>query len=53
VLTIEEYFQRRRETIMKYAETRNIYGKCKAPERQLATYFGGRLIIIAMTLQRL
>ena len=28
VLTIEEYIQRRRDTIMKYAETRNIYGKC-------------------------
>jgi hypothetical protein len=30
VLMIEEYIQRRRETIMKYAETRNIYGKCKS-----------------------
>jgi hypothetical protein len=29
VLTIEEYIERRRETIMKYAQTRNIYGKCK------------------------
>ena len=27
VLTIEKYIQRRRETIMKYAETRNKYGK--------------------------
>jgi hypothetical protein len=52
-LRIEEYSQRRRETIMKYAQTRNIYGKCKSSRRKLATYFGGRLIIIAMTLQRL
>ena len=34
VLTIEECIQRRRDTIMKYAETRNIYmGSAKAPER--------------------
>jgi hypothetical protein len=33
-LTIEEYIQRRRETIMKYAQMRNIYmGSAKAPER--------------------
>jgi hypothetical protein len=32
VLTIEEYIQRRRDTIMKYAETR-IMGSAKAPER--------------------
>jgi hypothetical protein len=28
-------------------------GSAKAPERYLATYVGGKLIIIAMTLQRL
>jgi hypothetical protein len=33
VLTIEEYIQRRRETIMKYAATRNIYGKCKSSRK--------------------
>jgi hypothetical protein len=33
VLTIEEYIQRRRDTIMKYAETRNIYGKCKSSQK--------------------
>jgi hypothetical protein len=30
VPTVEEYIQRRVDTIMKYAETRNIYGKCKS-----------------------
>ena len=30
VLTIEEYIQRRRDTIMKYVETRNIYVRCKS-----------------------
>jgi hypothetical protein len=29
VLTIEEYMKRRREAIMKHAQTRNIYGKRK------------------------
>jgi hypothetical protein len=54
VLTIEEYIQRRRETIMKYAQTRDIYGKCKSSRKiAIATYVGGRLIIIAMMLQRL
>jgi hypothetical protein len=34
VLTIEEYIERRRETIMKCAQTRDIYvGSAKAPER--------------------
>jgi hypothetical protein len=33
VLRIEEYMERRREMIMKYAQTRDIYGKCKTPER--------------------
>ena len=33
VLTIEEYIQRRRDTIMKYAETRNKYGKCKSSRK--------------------
>jgi hypothetical protein len=34
VLTIEEYIQKRRETIMKYAQTRDMYmGSAKAPER--------------------
>jgi len=33
VLTTEEYIQRRRETIIKYAETRNIYGKCKSSRK--------------------
>jgi hypothetical protein len=33
VLTIEEYIQRRRDTIMKYAETRNIYGKYKSSRK--------------------
>jgi hypothetical protein len=33
VLTIEEYIQRSRDTIMKYAETRNIYGKCKSSRK--------------------
>jgi hypothetical protein len=28
VLTKEEYIQRRRKTIMKYAQTRDIYVKC-------------------------
>jgi hypothetical protein len=42
VPTIEEYIQRRRETIMKYAETRKIYRS----SRKIAspTYFGGKLI---------
>jgi hypothetical protein len=43
VLTIEEYIQRSRDTIMKYAETRNIYRKCKS-SRKIASnllYFGG------------
>jgi hypothetical protein len=53
-LTIEEYIQRRRETIVKYAQTRDIYGKSKSSRKiAIATYFGGSLIIIAMTLQRL
>jgi hypothetical protein len=29
VLTIEKYIQRKRATIIKYAQMRNIYGKCK------------------------
>jgi hypothetical protein len=33
VLTIEEYIQRRRETIMRYAEARIIYGKCKSSRK--------------------
>jgi hypothetical protein len=34
VLTIEEYIERRRETIGKYAQTRNVYmGSAQAPER--------------------
>jgi hypothetical protein len=33
VMTIEEYIQRRRETIMKYAQTRDIYGKCKSSRK--------------------
>jgi hypothetical protein len=33
VLTIEEYIERRRETIMKYAQTRNRYGKCKSSRK--------------------
>jgi hypothetical protein len=33
VLTIEEYIQRRRDTIMKYVETRNIYGTCKSSQK--------------------
>ena len=33
VLTIEEYIQRRRDTIMKYVETRNIYGRCKSSRK--------------------
>jgi hypothetical protein len=53
VLTIEEYIQRRRETIMKYAQTRDIYGMCKSSRKISSNLLGGRLIIIAMTLQRL
>jgi hypothetical protein len=33
VLTIEEYIERRRETIMKYTQMRNIYGKCKSSRK--------------------
>jgi hypothetical protein len=34
MVTIEEYIERRRETFMKYAKTRNTYGNsAKAPER--------------------
>jgi hypothetical protein len=33
VLTIEEYIERRRETIMKYIQMRNIYGKCKSSQK--------------------
>jgi hypothetical protein len=33
VLTIEEFIERRRETIMKYAQTRDIYGKCKSSRK--------------------
>ena len=33
VLTIEEDIQRRRDTIMKYVETRNIYGRCKSSRK--------------------
>jgi len=50
VLTIEEYIQKRRETIMKYAQTRDIYGKCKSSRKIASNLLGGRLIIIAMTL---
>jgi hypothetical protein len=32
VQSIEEYIQRRRDTIMEYAKTRNIYEKCKNSE---------------------
>jgi Flp pilus assembly protein CpaB len=39
VLTIEEYIARRRQTIMKYAQTRNIYGKCKS-FRKIASNVG-------------
>jgi hypothetical protein len=34
VLTIEEYIKRRRDTIMNYAEMRNIYGKCKSSRKK-------------------
>jgi hypothetical protein len=37
VLTVEEYIQRRRETIMKYAQTRDIYGKCKSSRKRIAS----------------
>jgi hypothetical protein len=33
VLTIEEYIERRRETIMKYTQMRNIHGKCKSSRK--------------------
>jgi hypothetical protein len=33
VLTIEEYIQRRRDTILPYAQSRNIYGRCKSSEQ--------------------
>jgi hypothetical protein len=33
VLMIEEYIQRRRETIMKYAQTRDMCGKCKSSQK--------------------
>jgi hypothetical protein len=33
LMMIEEYIQRRRETIMKYAKTRDIYGKCKSSQK--------------------
>jgi hypothetical protein len=33
VLTIEEYIQRRRDTILPYAQTRDINGRCKSSER--------------------
>lgn len=33
VLTIEEYLQRRRDSILPYAETRKIYERCKSSER--------------------
>ena len=33
VLTIAVYIQRRRDTIMKYVETRNIYGRCKSSRK--------------------
>jgi hypothetical protein len=39
VLTIEEYIQRRRDTILPYGQTRDIYGKCKSSER-----IGGNLL---------
>jgi hypothetical protein len=29
VLTVEEYIQRRRDTILPYARSTNIYGRCK------------------------
>jgi hypothetical protein len=32
VFTIEEYIQRRRDTIMEFAKTRKIYEKCKKSE---------------------
>jgi NADPH-dependent curcumin reductase CurA len=42
VLTIEKYIDRRRETIMKYAKMRNIYGKCKSSRKidSNLQYFG-------------
>jgi hypothetical protein len=33
VLMIEEYIQRRRDKIIKYVETRNIYGRCKSSRK--------------------
>jgi DNA repair photolyase len=33
LVTIEEYIQRRRETIMKYAKMTDIYGKCKSSQK--------------------
>jgi hypothetical protein len=53
VLTIEEYIQRRRDTIMKYDETRNMYGKCKSSRKIASNLRWWEVIIIAMTLQRL
>jgi hypothetical protein len=33
VPTIEGCIERRREAIMKYAQTRNLYGKCKSSRK--------------------
>jgi hypothetical protein len=33
VLTIEEYIQRRRDTILPHVQTRDIYGRCESSEQ--------------------
>jgi hypothetical protein len=38
LLMIEEYIERRQETIMKYTQmVRNIYGKCKSLSQKIAS----------------
>ena len=39
VLTIEEYIQRRRDTILPYARSTSIYGRCKSAKK-----IGSRLL---------
>jgi hypothetical protein len=34
ILTVEEYIQRRRDTILPYARSTNTYGRCKNAKKQ-------------------
>jgi hypothetical protein len=55
VLSIEEYIQRRRDTILLFTRSRDIYGRCKRAKQigsDLLRWEVSYSIILAMTLQR-